>query len=112
MALAAAVADGWVQPAVTVDEDRPSTNDDFSNRRAALLEAIEAIGRDPATFDFAAQVQTGETREDRRRALAQAEDAVDRGATYVILGVRPRLGPDGVAAVAGEVARPLREHLG
>ncbi len=112
IALAAAVADGWVQPAVSVDEDRPSTLDDFSDRRAALLVALEAIGRDPDTLDVAAQIQTGETRDDRRRALAQATDAVDRGATHVILGMRPRLGPNGVAAVADEVARPLREHLG
>jgi Coenzyme F420-dependent N5,N10-methylene tetrahydromethanopterin reductase and related flavin-dependent oxidoreductases len=112
IALAAAVADGWVQPAVSVEEDRPSTLDDFSDRRAALLVALEAIGRDPGTLEFAAQVQTGETPEDRRRALAAARDAVERGATHIILGMRARLGPDGVAAVADEVARPLREHLG
>ena len=112
IALAAAVADGWVQPAVSVDEDRPSTLDDFTGRRAALLTALEAIGRDPDTLDVAAQIQTGETRDDRRRALAQAREAVDRGATHVILGMRPPLGPDGVTAVADEVARPLREQLG
>jgi alkanesulfonate monooxygenase SsuD/methylene tetrahydromethanopterin reductase-like flavin-dependent oxidoreductase (luciferase family) len=112
IALAAAVADGWVQPAVSVDEDRPSTLDDFSDRRAALLVALEAIGRDPGTLVFAAQIQTGETPDDRRRALAAAKDAVERGATHVILGMRPQLGPDGVRAVADEVARPLRDHLG
>jgi hypothetical protein len=106
------VADGWVQPAVTVGENRPSTLDDFSDRRAALIAALEAIGRDPATIDIAAQIQTGETTEDRRRALAHATDAVDRGATHVILGMRPSLGADGVAAVATEVAGPLRERLG
>jgi alkanesulfonate monooxygenase SsuD/methylene tetrahydromethanopterin reductase-like flavin-dependent oxidoreductase (luciferase family) len=112
IALAAALADGWVQPAVSVGQDRPSTLDDFSARSGALLEALEAAGRDPAAFDFGAQVPTGTTREERREALRQAKAAVDRGATHVILGMRPHLGPDGVEAVAGDVAEPLRQALG
>jgi len=32
--------------------------------------------------------------------------------THVILGMRPQLGPDGVDAVAIEVAEPLRLALG
>jgi alkanesulfonate monooxygenase SsuD/methylene tetrahydromethanopterin reductase-like flavin-dependent oxidoreductase (luciferase family) len=112
IALAAAVADGWVQPAVVVGEDRPTTLDDFSGRRDALLTALEAARRDPATFEFATQIPTGESPEDRRTALAQAQEAVERGATHVILGMRPRLGPAGVDAVAQEVAEPLRQALG
>ena len=112
IALAAAVADGWVQPAVAVGEDRPSTLDDFSDRRDALLRALEAIGRDPSTIDVAAQIATGTTAADRRQALDHAIDAVKRGATYVILGMRPNLGPAGVDAVATEIAMPLREALG
>ncbi len=112
IALAAAVADGWVQPAVTVADNRPTTLEDFSDRRGALLRALEAAGRDPATFEFAAQIPTGATRDDRREGLDQAKQAVDRGATHVILGMRPNLGPDGVDAVAHEVAEPLRQALG
>jgi alkanesulfonate monooxygenase SsuD/methylene tetrahydromethanopterin reductase-like flavin-dependent oxidoreductase (luciferase family) len=112
IALAAAVADGWAQPAVTVTDGRPTTVEDFSDRRDALLRALEAAGRDPATFDFGTQIPTGEGREDRRAALAQARQAVDHGATHVILGMRPRLGPDGVDAVAREIAEPLRQALG
>jgi alkanesulfonate monooxygenase SsuD/methylene tetrahydromethanopterin reductase-like flavin-dependent oxidoreductase (luciferase family) len=112
IALAAAFANGWVQPAVTVGENRPSTLDEFSDRRAAIFRALEAVGREPATFDFAAQIPTGVTPEDRRHALDRARDAVDRGATHVILGIRPQLGPDGVDAVAIEVAEPLRLALG
>ena len=112
IALAAALADGWVQPAVSVGQDRPSTLDDFSARRAALLEALEAVGRDPAPFAFGAQIPTGSTRDERREALLQAKAAVDRGATHIILGMRPYLGPGGVDAVAGEVAEPLRQALG
>jgi alkanesulfonate monooxygenase SsuD/methylene tetrahydromethanopterin reductase-like flavin-dependent oxidoreductase (luciferase family) len=112
IALAAAVADGWAQPAVRVTDGLPTTLDDFSDRRAAFVEALEAAGRDPATFDFATQIPTGETREDRQAALARAREAVDRGATHVILGMRPALGPDGVDAIATDVAQPLREALG
>ena len=112
IALAATLADGWVQPAVSVGQDRPSTLDDFGARRAALVGALEAVGRDPEAFDFGAQIPTGSTREDRREALLQAEAAVERGATHVILGMRPHLGPGGVDAVAGEVAEPLRQALG
>jgi alkanesulfonate monooxygenase SsuD/methylene tetrahydromethanopterin reductase-like flavin-dependent oxidoreductase (luciferase family) len=112
IALAAALADGWVQPAVSVGQDRPSTLDDFSARRGALLDALEAANRDPEAFDFGAQVPTGTTRDERREALLQAKAAVDRGATHVILGMRPHLGPGGVDAVAGEVAEPLRQALG
>jgi alkanesulfonate monooxygenase SsuD/methylene tetrahydromethanopterin reductase-like flavin-dependent oxidoreductase (luciferase family) len=112
IALAAAVADGWVQPAVAVGEDRPSTLDDFRDRRAALVAALESIGRNPAVFEFGCQIATGDTREDRRRALAHAREAVQVGATHLILGMRPHLGPAGVDAVADEIALPLREALG
>jgi alkanesulfonate monooxygenase SsuD/methylene tetrahydromethanopterin reductase-like flavin-dependent oxidoreductase (luciferase family) len=112
IALAAAVADGWVQPAVAVGEDRPTTLDEFSGRREALLTALAAARRDPETFDFATQIPTGADRDDRRTALAHAQEAVERGATHVILGMPPRLGPAGVDAVAQEVAEPLRQALG
>lgn len=112
IALAAAVADGWVMPAVVVGEGVPTDLDDFSDRREALLVALDAVGRDAAAFQFGAQVPTGTTLEDRRGALAKALDAVDRGATEVILGLRPRLGPDAVDALARDVALPLRDALG
>lgn len=111
IALAAAVADGWLLPAV-VALGAPSDLDYFSERRDAILAALEAIGRDPATFEIAAQVPTGTTAEHRRWALGQARDAVERGATTVILGMPPRLGAAGVDGIAREVAGPLREALG
>jgi alkanesulfonate monooxygenase SsuD/methylene tetrahydromethanopterin reductase-like flavin-dependent oxidoreductase (luciferase family) len=110
--LTAAVADGWVMPAVHVDTGRPTDLDDFSDRRSALVAALEAAGRDPASFDFGAQVPTGTTARDRDRALALARDAIARGASHLILGVRPSLGPDIVDAVASEVAEPLRRSRG
>ena len=47
-----------------------------------------------------------------RSALGQARDAVERGATHVILGMAPRLGAAGVDDVARDIAVPLREALG
>ena len=111
IALAAAVADGWLLPAV-VALGSPSDLDYFSEKHDALLAAMAEIGRDPATFEIAAQVPTGTTADDRRWALDQARDAVRRGATKVILGMPPRLGPAGVDDVARDVAVPLRESLG
>ena len=111
IALAAAVADGWLLPAV-VAQGSPSDLDYFSGRRDAILAALDAAGRDPASFEIAAQVPTGTTAADRRHALGQARDAVARGATMVILGMPPHLGAAGVDAVASEVAIPLREALG
>ena len=111
IALAAAVADGWLLPAV-VALASPSDLGYFSEKREAFLAALEAAGRDPATFEIAAQVPTGTTAEDRRWALGQAREAVERGATTVILGMPPRLGAAGVDAVAADIAIPLREALG
>jgi alkanesulfonate monooxygenase SsuD/methylene tetrahydromethanopterin reductase-like flavin-dependent oxidoreductase (luciferase family) len=112
IALAATQADGWVMPAVDIRSGRSTDLDDFSRGRDAITEGLEAVGRDPATFDFGAQVPTGSTSEDRATALAQGKDAVRRGATHVLLNLRPRMGPDGVDAVAHEVAQPLRQAIG
>ena len=111
IALAAAVADGWLQPSVS-GAGQPTDLDYFVDRRDAMLAALESAGRDPATFEFGAQVSTGSTAEDRRDALRAAIDAGRRGATIVILGMTPRLGSAGVDALAREVAVPLRDALG
>lgn len=110
IALAAAVADGWALPTV-VSLGNPSDLVYFTEKRDKILAALEAIGRDPSTFDISAQIPTGTTAEDRRWALGQALEAVERGATHVILGMAPRLGAPGVDAVAREVAQPFREAI-
>ena len=79
---------------------------------AKHLAALAAIGRDPAGFEFSAQVPTGTTPEDRRWALGRAREAAERGATHIILGMPPALGAAGVDAIARDVAAPLREALG
>lgn len=111
LALAAAVADGWLLPAV-VALGSPTDLDYFNEKRDALLAALEAVGRDPATFQIVAQVPTGTSADDRRWALEQAREAVERGATTVILGMPPHLGAAGVDAVARDVAEPLRDAPG
>jgi len=110
IALAAAVADGWALPAV-VALGSPTDLDYFSEKRDAILTALEAAGRDPSSFELSAQIPTGTTAEDRRWALGQAREAVERGATHVILGMPARLGADGVDAVAREIAEPFRESV-
>lgn len=109
IALAAELADGWFLPAIVTEDGRPSDLDYFTDRRDALLAALSAIGRDAAGFSFAAQVATGKTREDRRKALETGREAIARGATHVVLGMAPSLGPAGVDAVAREIAQPLRD---
>jgi alkanesulfonate monooxygenase SsuD/methylene tetrahydromethanopterin reductase-like flavin-dependent oxidoreductase (luciferase family) len=112
IALAASVAQGWYLPAVIPHEGaKPSDLDYFSDRRSALLAAMAAIGRDPAGFEFVAQVPTGGSAASRATSLDRARDAVRRGATHVVLGMPPALGAAGVDAVAREVAVPLREGL-
>ena len=113
IALAAEFAQGWFLPAVIPQEGaKPSDLDYFSGRRAALLEAMERIGRDPAGFEFTAQTPTGRSAADRAVALTMAREAVRRGATHVVLGMPPALGADGVDAVAREIAEPLRDAIG
>jgi alkanesulfonate monooxygenase SsuD/methylene tetrahydromethanopterin reductase-like flavin-dependent oxidoreductase (luciferase family) len=111
IALAAAVADGWAAPTVTAP-GVPTDLGYFSEKRDEILAALEAVGRDPEGFEIGAQVPTGTTAEDRRWALGQARDAAERGATHIILGMPPVLGPAGVDGVARDVAVPLREALG
>jgi alkanesulfonate monooxygenase SsuD/methylene tetrahydromethanopterin reductase-like flavin-dependent oxidoreductase (luciferase family) len=105
--MAARLADGWVLPAGP-DEGLA----EFRERRSAILAELEALGRDPATFNFAAQLPTGTTAADRTTALATARQFVVEGANHIILGMPARLGPDGLAAVARDVAEPLRAAIG
>jgi alkanesulfonate monooxygenase SsuD/methylene tetrahydromethanopterin reductase-like flavin-dependent oxidoreductase (luciferase family) len=111
IALAAAAADGWLLPAVTPDKN-PTDMTYFADRRDAILVALEAVGRDPATFSMAAQVPAGTTAESRREGLEAAKEAVRLGATHLIIGMPPRLGAAGVDDLAREMAEPLRDAIG
>ncbi len=106
IALAARFADGWPMPG-----NRPGDVAYFAQKRDEIRVALEAAGRDPDAFTFAAQLPCGgtdaELREARRVALAFRR----AGANHLIMSVPARLGPEGVARVAAEVAAPLREGV-
>ncbi len=107
LALVARHGDGWMLPALP-DFDI----DYFGAKRDRILAEMAAAGRDPAGFAFAAQIATGTTSESRRASVDAGRSFVRGGATHIILGMPARLGPDGLTAIAREVAEPLREALG
>lgn len=100
--LAARFAEGWPMPG-----NRPGDVDYFARKRDQISRALEAIGRDPAAFSFAAQLSCGRTRASRRAALETSRAFVAAGASHVILGVPAAVAPDGLGLVAREVAEPL-----
>ncbi len=105
IALAARYAEGWPLPG-----NRPGDVTYFAAKREELSRALEAVGRDPGAFSFAAQLSCGTTPATRRSALDTARRFVRAGATHVILGVPAGVAPGGLAAVAREVAEPLLER--
>ena len=107
IALAARYADGWPMPG-----NRPGDVAYFAEKRDEIRRALSAAGRDPDDFAFAAQLSCGTTTADRAEALAVARRFVRAGANHVILGLPATVAPGGLAAVADEIAVPLREGLG
>jgi alkanesulfonate monooxygenase SsuD/methylene tetrahydromethanopterin reductase-like flavin-dependent oxidoreductase (luciferase family) len=103
VALAARFAEGWPMPG-----NRPGDVAYFSEKRDEILRALDAVGRDPAGFTFAAQIACGPTDATRREALASGRAFLRAGAHHLILGSPGRLGADGIEAVARQVAEPLR----
>jgi alkanesulfonate monooxygenase SsuD/methylene tetrahydromethanopterin reductase-like flavin-dependent oxidoreductase (luciferase family) len=107
IALAAELADGWILPAVLPDKAKTDMTY-FRDRRDAVLAALSAVGRDPRGFALVAQVPAGTTARQRRAALASAIEARREGATHVIIGIQPSVGPAAVDDAAREIATPLR----
>lgn len=102
IALAARYAHGWPMPG-----NRPGDIEYFIEKRDAIARALEAAGRDVDDFTFAAQLSCGLTEDSRRRALDTARAFAKAGAQHVILGVPGSALPDGLRAVADQVAEPL-----
>ncbi len=102
IALAARYAEGWPLPG-----NRPGDVDYFRDRRDEISRALEAQGRDPAAFTFAAQLSCGSTRASRKAALETSRAFVRAGANHMILGVPAGSAPEGLTAMAREVAEPL-----
>jgi alkanesulfonate monooxygenase SsuD/methylene tetrahydromethanopterin reductase-like flavin-dependent oxidoreductase (luciferase family) len=105
--LAARYAEGWPMPGTYAGDV-----DYFVRKRDEICRALDAHGRDPDDFTFAAQLSVGEDDEALRVARETAIAFARGGADHVIIGVPGRLGPDGVEAMAREVAEPLREAVG
>ena len=106
IALAVRYADGWPMPG-----NRPGDVAYFAGKRDEIRRALAAADRDPDDFAFAAQLSCGTTPADRVEALAVAQRFVRAGANHVILGLPATAAPGGLAAVAHEVAEPLRDGL-
>lgn len=102
LALLARHASGWPMPG-----NRPGDVELFAASRDAIRRALESAGRDPSAFSLAAQLTCGITPAERRATLATARRFVAAGATHVIIGLPARIAPDGMAALADEVAEPL-----
>jgi alkanesulfonate monooxygenase SsuD/methylene tetrahydromethanopterin reductase-like flavin-dependent oxidoreductase (luciferase family) len=104
IALAARAAAGWLQPGTNAGDVTY-----LREKRETICRALEAEGRDPATFDIVGQVVTGETSATRREAVTAAAAMIDAGASHIILGMPAALGPAGLREVARECLAPLRE---
>jgi alkanesulfonate monooxygenase SsuD/methylene tetrahydromethanopterin reductase-like flavin-dependent oxidoreductase (luciferase family) len=105
--LAARTAAGWLQPGT-----HAGNTPYFVEKRAELLAALEAEGRDPASLDIVGQVGTGQTVASRKAALASAAELVEAGASHVVLGMPAGLGPAGLDEVVRDCLRPLRDRFG
>ncbi len=107
IALAARFAEGWPMPG-----NRPGDVAYFAAKRDEIRAALDAVGRDPAGFTFAAQMNAGTSATEQREAREVGQAFLRAGADHLIIGVPGRLGAAGLAAMASEVARPLRELIG
>ncbi len=107
ISLAARFAEGWIMPG-----NRAGDVAYFVDRRDALRRALGAAGRDPATFAFAGQLNVSSAAADLRRGREQALQFLDAGADHITIGVPGREGPAAVAAMAREVAEPVRDAAG
>ena len=105
--LAAQSAAGWLVPGVNAGDVEY-----FRGKRQELAEAMQAIGRNPADFDYVAQVAAGRTEASRAAALNASRGLIDAGATHVVIQLPADLGPVGLDVLARELAEPLRLEVG
>ena len=105
--LAARRGSGWLLPGTEAGDAGY-----FGHKRDELRAALEAEGRDPATFDFVAQVHTGPEAADRARALGEARAMAAAGATEIVIGIPAGLGPAALEGAHRDVLAPLRQEYG
>jgi len=107
IALAARTAAGWILPG-THAGNIPY----FAEKRDAVVASLESAGRDPATFDIVGQVMSGPDPSTRHEAVTAARGLGAAGATHIVFGMPPSLGPAGLEALVADCLRPLREAAG
>jgi alkanesulfonate monooxygenase SsuD/methylene tetrahydromethanopterin reductase-like flavin-dependent oxidoreductase (luciferase family) len=107
LALAARYAHGWIMPG-----NRAGDVAYFADRREALLRALEAAGREPRAFRFAAQLNVPTDAAGGAQARQTALDFVAAGADHITLGITARDGVPALNAMARDVAEPVRESVG
>ena len=105
--LAAQSATGWLLPGANAGDVAY-----FTEKRQALVEAMQAIGRNPADFDFVGQVAAGRTPDSRVGALTAARAMIGAGATHVVIQLPADDGPAALEVVAREIVEPLRAEAG
>jgi alkanesulfonate monooxygenase SsuD/methylene tetrahydromethanopterin reductase-like flavin-dependent oxidoreductase (luciferase family) len=102
--LMARYADGW-----PMYGNRAGDVAFFTEMRDKIRRALEAAGRDPDDFTFAAQVDAGADTASRREALRAARELQKAGAQHVIVGIPGASAPGSLTDMAREVAEPLRD---
>lgn len=107
IALAARRAAGWLLTGTEAGDVGY-----FSEKRVLIMAALEAEGRDPATFEIVGQVHTGADAASRMRAVRQARALVAAGATEMVIGVPAGLGPRVLEDAHRDVLGPLRAEFG
>ena len=106
MELMARYASGWPMPG-----NRAGDVGYFREKRDQIRHALDAAGRDPDDFTFAAQVDSGSDAASRRAALVVAREMQGAGADHVILGIPGAAAPDALMPMADDVALPLFENI-
>jgi alkanesulfonate monooxygenase SsuD/methylene tetrahydromethanopterin reductase-like flavin-dependent oxidoreductase (luciferase family) len=105
--LAARAGHGWILPGT-----HAGNISYFAEKRDAILGRLEAHGRDVGPFDFVGQVMTGPSSASRHEAVGTARGLVDAGATHIVFGLPPALGPSGLDDLARDCLVPLRDATG
>jgi alkanesulfonate monooxygenase SsuD/methylene tetrahydromethanopterin reductase-like flavin-dependent oxidoreductase (luciferase family) len=105
--LAARHADGW-----NYASNLGGTVAGFIERRDLLLEACDAIGRDPAELTLSVQIVIPDDEPGRRQATQLAIEYGRAGAGEILLTTWARNGAGGIRRLATEVAAPLRDSFG
>jgi alkanesulfonate monooxygenase SsuD/methylene tetrahydromethanopterin reductase-like flavin-dependent oxidoreductase (luciferase family) len=107
IALAVRYAEGWPMPG-----NEAGNVAYFVAKRDEIRQALEAGGREPRDFTFAAQLNVSVDPAGLRAARETALEFLRVEADHIIIGVPGAGGPEALRAMAHEVAEPLREAAG